>query len=242
MSNFTESLRRERDEYARQSLYWCPRCQTYKPGGKMQKRSGRSRYGFGPYCLSCEKERQKESRIKEKNRRYRQRYYQENKEKLLAYSRKWRQENKEWLQEYGRQRPNKDERREQIRLHWRSLPKEERRARSRKKYLKQKDKQIARQKAHYHTPKGKMQHQVWRKRYAARKAELPSDFTPSNWESALEYWEHKCAYCKQADVTDQRPFHASLKRWGIHSLQCGPYLRPLQLQQKKHRCLRMGKV
>lgn len=206
MSYLAPSLRRERDEYARQNLYWCPKCQTYEFGEGMQKRPKGSRYGFGPYCLSCERERQREYRTTEKSRKYRQRYYQDNKEELLAYSREWRQRNRDHLKEYDRNRPNRDERREQVRLHWRALPRAEKRARAKKKYLRYRERQIARQKEHYHTPEGKIQHQVWRKRYVARRANLQSDYTPQEWKDALAHWEHKCAYCRQAGVTDQDHF------------------------------------
>lgn len=135
-------------------------------------------------------------RLREQGRKYRaeheeeirlrkQKYRETHGEEIRAYSQKYRQEHREertaWMRRSRAQYS-------QERL-------EARRARAREYYWSHRDEERERSRKHGQTERGHAVRRQCDNRRRALKAGLPSTLTHVEWESALAYFDHRCAYC-----------------------------------------------
>lgn len=113
-------------------------------------------------------------------------------ERKRARDRKWREEHKELTKARAR--------------NWRDRHRHEKREYDRDYYLQHRDEIRARQKENAEritaqqrcyraTDTGRAAHRADQNRRSARKAELVSTLTQTEWQSALAHFGHRCAYC-----------------------------------------------
>lgn len=85
----------------------CGQCREVKPTDAFGKNT-RTKDGLMWECSECAKERKDLYRQREevqgREREYRKRYYQQNRQRLLAMNAEWRAQNREYLNEYTRKR------------------------------------------------------------------------------------------------------------------------------------------
>jgi len=113
-------------------------------------------------------------------------WYVKNKDRQLAYSKAWREANKEWVKEFEKRQyeTNRHQIIERSRQ-WRK-DNEERYREYNQRWIDE------------HPEKAAATRKGVDVRRRARKRGLPNTFTPADWLSSLDYWDHKCAVCRRS--------------------------------------------
>lgn len=143
----------------------CKKCGNRLSLSEFSTRSN-AKDGLNYYCKGCVKE-------------YAQQHYLQNREKKL-------QQNRDWYN------ANKDSRNKQIAEYQRARP-EWRRALDKKSYQKHREKRIQKSKKWIQDHPEKHAFRVICERTIS--LGLPLDYQMSDWENALTFFEHRCAYC-----------------------------------------------
>lgn len=158
----------------------CTKCDEYKSRDQFSRQS-RSRDGLQSECKDCNREYRQSNA--EHRREYQREYNQVNAESIRDRKRIYRQKNAEWIREYERNRrkTNAKQLDEYIR-----------------NYRQVNSTRILETVHKYRqTLKGKAVERAHGHRRRARKKSLPNSFTATDWQIALDYFDHACAVCGQ---------------------------------------------
>lgn len=175
----------------------------------------------------AESRRRYRARNRERSREHYKQFRQDNRERIRADKRLFYEEHKQEI--LAKQREYYQQNRERIRARQRQSYLdniESRRVQAHASYQRHRQKNLARvrlyRKAHIEeirekeqkksrlysrTTRGKENSRMSTQRRQARQADLPADLTYEQWQAALEYFGHKCAYCgAEEEVLHQEHF------------------------------------
>lgn len=170
----------------------CSKCLQVKLAAEFGKNSHNKVDGLQSWCRDCrrqyridnavsirEKKREHSANHADYIREYKRKYRQNNFEKVDSYQKEYRQSHADAKREYNKQYYS--EHADKIR-------------RQKREYRRKNAAEICEYGRHWRKVNPRKQ-AVGAQRKRARKRELPNNFTSTNWESCLKYFEHKCAVC-----------------------------------------------
>lgn len=169
------------DSTSNPPLKRCSTCKEWKPATSEFFNKGSAGKTFQSQCKTCQRERQRVYRetCPDKILAKRQKHYQKNREVINAKSAQWRAENPELMKEISHQWYLKNiDYKKQYSRNWLKRNPERHRINSRNWVNL--------------NPK---KNRVKTAKYRSRKASLRNDFSKSDWDVALGYWDNKCAIC-----------------------------------------------
>lgn len=140
------------------------------------------RNGLNSRCKYCHKKRQVDWEAKNPGRRlqYSRNHYARNPERGREATKSWAKRHKDEVEQYNKE------------YYYKNLDKE--RARSRDYRNEHRDEINARQRENRDLDKDRIKSQKRR----AKKRNLPNDFTTTDWQRCLDYFDGCCAYCGQS--------------------------------------------
>lgn len=196
----------------------CITCGEVKPHSAFSKTRAKSD-GLCPICKECDHKRRRAryAAHAEEEREAKRQYYAENRDELLAQKRADRAANPEKYRERDRKRlarpVNREKKRERARKYYAADPEKHRRQ-ARESQARHKERRSAYnrqyrtanaeklkeyvrsyQKEWGHSDRGKEVRRAIKLRYRARKSGLLDNFTPADWQYALDYFGGCCAAC-----------------------------------------------
>lgn len=154
----------------------CTKCDTVKPLGEFSRGSN-FKSGYRSVCKDCERQYRRENR--ERRSEYIKQYCQENRKKITEYQKQYHQKNPEYQKQYYQKK------RKQITNHIRQ-------------YRQVNRETIWANTTEYqrlHRQENRERYRVYEANRRARKRALPDTLTPSDWQTALDYFNHTCAVC-----------------------------------------------
>ena len=173
----------------------CKRCGQLLPLDSFSK-DKKTSDGHCKWCKTCAKEYKKlyyeknKEKIKEKSSNY----FKDHHDEKLSYQAEYRKNHPEYMKEYHAKNPeNKEKRREYCLEH-----KEHILEAQRNRYKKNAEKiRKSRRERYENDEQYREQVAEYRHKRKSRARNLPADLTPEDWNSAVNFFDGKCAYCQR---------------------------------------------
>lgn len=170
----------------------CTRCHRELPLEQFSKDKNQSD-GLCKICKECTREYKKKyyEKNSEKIKAKTSKYYRDNHEERLQQASDYRQRNAERIREYRNSHYDPIKRKAYAESH-----REQANATHRLWYAKTKDEHNQKQRERYATDEEYViQTAIWRHKPDSIDRGLPADLTVEDWFEALDFFDHRCAYC-----------------------------------------------